>query len=111
MTEAERKGRRPQYEQAARRNKPERLGADGGVRPHRRRACDRRRGQGGGGRLRTIAPFSALAGGAMQFIWVDSATMVHPVIGVAFFIWLLVVGAMLAAGATERLFLRMVAAA
>ena len=63
-----------------------------------------------GGRLRTIAPFSALAGGAMQFIWVDSATMVHPVIGVAFFIWLLAVGATLASGATERLFLRMAAA-
>ena len=64
-----------------------------------------------GGRLRIIAPFSALAGAAMQFIWADSATMVHPVIGVAFFIWLLAVGAMLASGGTERLFLRMVAAA
>lgn len=64
-----------------------------------------------GGKLKTIAPFSAVFGIAMQFIWVDSATMIHPVIGTAFFLWLLAVGAMLASGGTERLFQRMVAAA
>ncbi len=64
-----------------------------------------------GGKLKTIAPFSAVFGIAMQFIWADSATMIHPVIGTAFFLWLLAVGAMLASGGTERLFQRMVAAA
>ena len=57
--------------------------------------------------LRHIAPASALVGAAMQFIWIDSATMVHPVVGAAFFLWLLAVGLMLTAGRTERLFLRM----
>ena len=60
-----------------------------------------------GGQLRIVAPFSALAGVAMQLIWVDSATVLHPIIGTAFFIWLLAVGAMLATGRTERLFIRL----
>ena len=64
-----------------------------------------------GGQLRIVAPFSALAGVAMQFIWVDSATVLHPIVGTAFFIWLLAVGAMLATGRTERLFIRLLAAA
>ena len=64
-----------------------------------------------GGRLKIIAPFSGVFGIAMQFIWADSATMIHPVIGTAFFLWLLAVGAMLASGGTERLFQRMVSAA
>ena len=63
-----------------------------------------------GGQLRIVAPFSALAGVAMQFIWVDSATVLHPIIGTAFFIWLLAVGAMLATGRTERLFIRLLSA-
>lgn len=64
-----------------------------------------------GGQLRIVAPFSALAGVAMQFIWVDSATVLHPIIGTAFFIWLLIVGVTLATGRTERLFIRLLAAA
>ena len=60
-----------------------------------------------GGPLRRIAPASALLGAAMQFIWIDSATMVHPVVGFAFFLWLVVVGVMLVTGRTERLFLPM----
>ena len=63
-----------------------------------------------GGQLKIVAPFSALAGVAMQFIWVDSATVLHPIIGTAFFIWLLAVGAMLATGRTERLFIRLLSA-
>lgn len=60
-----------------------------------------------GGPLRVIAPASALLGAAMQFIWIDSATAVHPVVGTAFFLWLLAVGVMLLTGRTQRLFLRM----
>ena len=37
-----------------------------------------------GGVLRYVAPASAALGIAMQFIWVDSATVAHPVIGTAF---------------------------
>lgn len=60
--------------------------------------------------LRYIAPVSALLGAAMQFIWIDSATMVHPVVGAGFFLWLLAVGVMLVTGRTERLFTRMLKA-
>ena len=63
-----------------------------------------------GGALRIVAPFSALVGVAMQLIWVDAATGLHRISGIAFFIWLLVVGAMLATGRTERLFIRLLAA-
>lgn len=58
-----------------------------------------------GGMLRVIAPLSALLGVAMQFIWLDAATVVHRVVGVAFFLWLLAVGTMLATGRVERLFI------
>lgn len=61
-----------------------------------------------GGALRLVAPVSAILGAAMQFIWIDSATPVHPVVGAAFFLWLLAVGGMLFTGRTERLFTRMV---
>ena len=61
-----------------------------------------------GGALRRMAPGSAVIGAAMQFIWVDSATMVHPVVGAAFFLWLVAVGVMLFTGRTERLFAEMV---
>ena len=57
-----------------------------------------------GGTLRWIAPGSLVIGVAMQFIWVDSATILHPIIGTAFFLWLLAVGTMLATGRVERHF-------
>ncbi len=60
-----------------------------------------------GAPLRYIAPVSAILGVAMQFIWIDSATMIHPVVGTAFFLWLIAVGGMLVTGRTEKLFARM----
>ena len=57
-----------------------------------------------GGALRRISPFSAVIGVAMQLIWIDSATIMHPINGTAFFVWLGVVGAMLATGRVERRF-------
>ena len=61
-----------------------------------------------GGPLRRIAPATAVIGAAMQFIWADAATLAHPIIGAAFFLWLLVVGAMLATGRVERQFIAQV---
>ena len=58
-----------------------------------------------GGHLRKIAPASAIVGLAMQFIWIDSATIMHPIIGVSFFIWLSAIGTMLATGRVERHFI------
>ena len=57
-----------------------------------------------GGTLRYIAPVSVIVGLAMQFIWVDSATVMHPIIGTAFFLWLMAIGFMLASGRVERHF-------
>ena len=57
-----------------------------------------------GGTLRWIAPGSLVIGVAMQFIWVDAATILHPVIGTAFFLWLVAVGMMLSTGRVERHF-------
>ncbi len=57
-----------------------------------------------GGALRKVAPGSAILGIAMQFIWLDSATVMHPIVGTAFFIWLLIIGTMLATGRVERHF-------
>ena len=57
-----------------------------------------------GGALRWIAPYSAALGIAMQFIWVDSATILHPIVGTAFFLWLVAVGTMLSTGRVERHF-------
>lgn len=57
-----------------------------------------------GGTLRWIAPYSAALGIAMQFIWVDSATIMHPIVGTAFFLWLMAVGTMLSTGRVERHF-------
>ncbi len=57
-----------------------------------------------GGALRKIAPASAVIGLVMQLIWIDAATIMHPIVGAAFMIWLLAVGGMLASGPTERLF-------
>ena len=57
-----------------------------------------------GGTLKRIAPLSAVIGIAMQFIWVDVATIMHPIVGTAFFLWLLAVGTMLSTGRVERHF-------
>lgn len=57
------------------------------------------------GTLRTTAPALAVTGVAMQFIWIDSATIVHPIVGAAFFLWLVAVGTMLATGRVERHFI------
>ena len=58
----------------------------------------------GGGKLRRLAPVSAIIGLAMQFIWIDSATFMHPINGTAFVLWLLLIGSMLAGGFVERHF-------
>ncbi|MDE2991770.1 MAG: hypothetical protein OXU21_12035 [Chloroflexota bacterium] len=63
-----------------------------------------------GGQLRRIAPASAVIGLAMQFIWIDAATIMHPIVGTGFFVWLLAVGTMLATGRVERHFTAMVTA-
>lgn len=57
-----------------------------------------------GGALRYVAPVSLVLGIAMQLIFIDAATFAHRITGPAFVLWLLVVGAMLATGRTERLF-------
>lgn len=63
-----------------------------------------------GGILRIVAPASAALGIAMQFIWVEAAPLLHPVIGVGFLLWLLVIGPMLATGQVQRLFSKMAGA-
>ena len=57
-----------------------------------------------GGVIRGIAPVSAVIGIAMQLIWVDAATIMHRISGVAFFMWLVVIGVMLVTGRVERHF-------
>ena len=59
-----------------------------------------------GGTLSRIAPVSAMVGLAMQFIWIDGATLLHPVVGVAFLLWLVAIGSMLATGRVEGHFIR-----
>ena len=59
-----------------------------------------------GGTLRWIAPDSLIIGVAMQVIWVDSATILHAVVGTTFFLWLLSVGAMLGTGSVEKHFVK-----
>ena len=59
-----------------------------------------------GGALRYISIASAVIGIAMQLIWVDAATIMHRVSGVAVFFWLLVIGVMLLTGRIERHFAR-----
>ena len=61
-----------------------------------------------GGTLRRISPVSALIGIAMQFIWIDAATIMHPIYGTAFFLWLVAIGAMLMTGRVERQFNEMI---
>ena len=60
-----------------------------------------------GGMLRRIAPASAVIGLLMQFIWIDAATPAHRFSGMAFVLWLIVIGAMLYAGRVERNFAHM----
>ncbi len=55
-----------------------------------------------GGKLRIIAPVSAVLGGTMQLIWIQDLISVHQLTGSAFFIWLLLVGVMLATGRVEE---------
>ena len=57
-----------------------------------------------GGMLRRISPMSAIIGVSMQFIWIDAATLVHRASGMAFFLWLVAIGAMLYIGRVERHF-------
>ena len=57
-----------------------------------------------GGTLQKVAPVSATLGVVMQLIWVDAAAIIHPVVGGLFFLWLLVIGTMLATGRVERHF-------
>ena len=57
-----------------------------------------------GGMLRRIAPVTAIIGVLMQFIWIDAATIMHPINGTAFVLWLVAIGAMLCTGRVERHF-------
>ncbi len=57
-----------------------------------------------GGTLRRISPVTATIGILMQFIWIDSATFMHPINGTAFFLWLVAIGTMLTTGRVERHF-------
>ena len=54
--------------------------------------------------MRRVSPVSAILGIAMQFIWIDAATLMHPIIGSLFFVWLLAIGSMLLSGRVERHF-------
>ena len=45
-----------------------------------------------GGILRVTAAIDAILGIAMLFIWLDAATVVHRITGIAFLIWLIVAG-------------------
>ena len=56
--------------------------------------------------LKKIAPVSAVIGIAMQFIWWDAATIVHRITGIAFLLWLVLIGFILITGRTERHFIR-----
>ena len=57
-----------------------------------------------GGMLRRVAPASVVLGIAMQVIWVPSATIIHPIVGSLFLLWLLAIGTMLATSRVERHF-------
>jgi hypothetical protein len=58
-----------------------------------------------GGTLQRVAPASAVLGVVMQLIWLDAASIIHPVVGGLFFLWLVVIGAMLVTGRVERHFI------
>ena len=51
-----------------------------------------------GGELRRMAAATALLGLAMQFIWLDAATLLHRITGIVFVVWLVVAGSTLRAG-------------
>ena len=51
-----------------------------------------------GGKLKRVAPASALLGLAIQFVWFDAATVMHIVTGTLFVVWLSVGGGMLLKG-------------
>ena len=53
-----------------------------------------------GASLGRVAPASALLGLAIQFVWLDAATVVHMVTGTLFVVWLAVAGGMLLTGRT-----------
>ena len=55
-----------------------------------------------GGRLRIIAPISAVLGGSMQLIWIPGLIVFHQLTGTLFFVWLIVIGAMLVTGRVEQ---------
>ena len=55
--------------------------------------------------LNRIAPLSGIIGAAMLFIWWDSATIMHRISGVAFLLWLVLIGIMLVTGRVERHFI------
>ena len=51
-----------------------------------------------GGRLKVAAAADVIIGVAMLFIWVDAATVMHRISGIAFLAWLVASGLWLAAG-------------
>lgn len=57
-----------------------------------------------GASIKRIAPLSAVVGIGMQLIWWDAATIVHRITGIAFLVWLLLIGFMLVTGRVERHF-------
>ena len=59
-----------------------------------------------GGNLRRISPATLLLGIALNLIWIDLGTTIHGIIGTIFFLWLLLIGTMLATGKVERHFTR-----
>ena len=60
-----------------------------------------------GGAIRRIAPGSVALGIAMQFIWIDAATIIHRISGIAFVLWLVAIALMLLTGRVERHFAAM----
>ena len=60
-----------------------------------------------GGAIRRIAPGSLALGIAMQFIWIDAATIIHRISGIAFVLWLVAIALMLLTGRVERHFAAM----
>ena len=60
-----------------------------------------------GGAIRRFAPGSLALGIGMQFIWVDAATIVHRLSGIAFVLWLIAIALMLLTGRVERHFTAM----
>lgn len=56
----------------------------------------------GGGTVRLTSLLSGAIGIGMLFIWLDAATVMHRITGVAFLLWLVVLGGMLLTGWLER---------